>query len=88
MYNRWWGAKGQAVPPGNMQHPQPVPLNNRAGLQRRLLVTVLTVTFYYYPGVLTTTLSLFLRYPLDSFSINAKYPHKAQVMPRLSKCSV
>ena len=36
-----------------------------AELQRRLRITALTVIFYYYPSLLTTTLSLFQCYHID-----------------------
>ena len=34
-------------------------------LQRRLLVTLLTAIFYFYPSLLTATLSLFTCYRID-----------------------
>ena len=44
------------------------PVATQAGsqvLRRPLLITLLTVLFYYYPSLLATTLSLFACYTLD-----------------------
>lgn len=43
----------------------------------RLLVTLLAVIFYYYPSLLTATLSLFTCYPIDPSSPGQAiaYPH-------------
>ncbi|DBA80681.1 TPA: hypothetical protein ACH3X1_007922 [Trebouxia sp. C0004] len=43
-------------------------------LGRRILVSLLTVIFYYYPSILTTTLSLFTCYRLDTLATFNKYP--------------
>ena len=42
----------------------------KAELQRRLLVSLLTVTFYYYPSLLTATLSLFTCHSIDPITSN------------------
>jgi len=46
-------------------------------LKRRLLVTLLTVIFYYYPSLLSTSLSLFACYRID-----ASYPSSAVAYPQ------
>ena len=48
-----------------------------SGLKRRLLVTLLTVIFYYYPSLLSTSLSLFACYQID-----ASYPSSAIAYPQ------
>ena len=50
-------------------------------LRRRLLVTLLTVTFFYYPSLLTATLSLFTCYRLDASAPSSliKYPDHLRV---------
>lgn len=49
-------------------------------LQRRLLVTLLTALFYFYPSLVTTTLSLFACYQLDyQPSSTVSYPLNARV---------
>lgn len=51
-----------------------------AALQRRLLITLLTAVFYFYPSLLTSILSLFACYHLDDRSTNAAaYIGNAQV---------
>ncbi|DBA86046.1 TPA: hypothetical protein ACH3X1_005573 [Trebouxia sp. C0004] len=51
---------------------------NIVELQRRLLVTLLTVLFFYYPSLLTTILSLFACYRIDASSPNGAYPQFAR----------
>lgn len=55
-----------------------------AELKRRLLVALLTVTFYYYPSYLTTALSLFECYHIDPTSqqLEQYYPENAQATAR------
>ncbi len=50
-------------------------------LRCRLLVTLLTVLFYFYPSLLTTSLSLFACYHIDrtGSSSGAAYPQNARV---------
>ncbi len=48
-------------------------------LGRRILVSLLTVIFYYYPSILTTTLSLFTCYRLDTPATFNRYPGNARV---------
>lgn len=59
-----------------------------AELKRRLLVALLTVTFYYYPSYLTTALSLFECYHIDPTSqqLEQYYPENAQVLIPFLKC--
>ena len=59
----------------------PIELTSSKGssLQCRMLVTLLTVLFYYFPSILTTTLSLFTCYRLDRPATFANYPGNAQV---------
>ena len=49
-------------------------------LKRRLLVTLLTVIFYYYPSLLSTSLSLFACYRIDASypSSDVAYPQNLQ----------
>ena len=51
-----------------------------AELRRRLLVTFVTVIFYYYPSLLTTSLSLFACYRIDPLEaqMGQYYPQNAQ----------
>ena len=49
----------------------------RPELKRRLLVTLLTVVFCYYPSLLSTSLSLFACYRID-----ASYPSSAVAYPQ------
>lgn len=83
------------IPNSNPASSPPVSTNNAASghttvhpaksklaeLKRRLLVALLTVTFYYYPSYLTTALSLFECYHIDPTSQQAEqyYPENAQV---------
>lgn len=46
-------------------------------LKRWLLVTLLTVIFYYYPSLLSTSLSLFACYRID-----ASYPSSSVAYPQ------
>ena len=57
------------------------PQNKLKELKRRLLVTLLTVIFYYYPSLLTTALSLFECYHIDPVNPQEGqfYPQNAQV---------
>ena len=49
-------------------------------LQRRLLVTLLSVLFYYYPSLLSTTLNLFACYRIDRIDTGSVvYPGNARV---------
>ena len=50
-------------------------------LRRRLLVTLLTVIFFYYPSLLTATLSLFTCYRIDASapSSSIHYPDHLRV---------
>lgn len=58
-------------------------------LQRRLLVTLLTAFFYFYPGLLTTTLSIFACYQLDYQPSNSvPYPLNARVGLCTACCGV
>ena len=52
-----------------------------AELHNRLHITLLSVMFYYYPSVLTTTLSLFACYRIDAArsASDELYPEFAQV---------
>lgn len=52
-----------------------------ADLRRRLLVTLLSVLFYYYPSLLTTVLSLFACFQIDPAkpTSNQVYPQNARV---------
>ena len=52
---------------------------NIVELQRRLLVTLLSVLFFYYPSLLTTILSLFTCYRIDRSSPTGTYPQFARV---------
>ena len=52
---------------------------NIVELQRRLLVTLLSVLFFYYPSLLTTILSLFACYRIDPSSPTGAYPQFARV---------
>ena len=52
-------------------------------LGRRILVSLLTVVFYYYPSTLTNTLSIFTCYRLDTPATLKKYPGNARVSPVL-----
>ena len=56
------------LPEPNAEH-NPLTLSqwhaDKPQLRRRLLVTLLTVTFFHYPSLLTATLSLFTCYRLD-----------------------
>ncbi|DBB03637.1 TPA: hypothetical protein ACH3X3_010969 [Trebouxia sp. C0006] len=47
-------------------------------LGRRILVSLLTVVFYYYPSTLTNTLSIFTCYRLDTPATLKKYPGNAR----------
>lgn len=51
---------------------------DRAELNRRLLVTLLTVLFFYFPSIFTTTLAFFTCYHLDSPATFAAYPGNAK----------
>ena len=51
-----------------------------AELQSRMLVTCLSVLFYYYPSLLTTVLSLFACYRIDRISPGLLYPEYTQVI--------
>ena len=51
-----------------------------ADLRRRLLVTLLSVLFYYYPSLLTTVLSLFA-----CFTIDPAKPSSSQLYPQNAK---
>ena len=57
------------------------PQSKRADLRHRLLVTLLSTVFYYYPSVLTVALSLFQCYHIDPRSRQAgqNYPQNALV---------
>ncbi len=67
--------------PPAIQHSSSV-----AELRRRLLITLLEVLFYYFPSLLTNTLSLFACFHIDpSGPANAQY-HNAQVS--LDGCNV
>ena len=59
----------------------PVQTSKAVELQERLLVTLLTVVFYYYPSLMTTALSLFQCYRIDPVSAQAgqNYPQNAKV---------
>ena len=50
-------------------------------LKRRLLITLLTVLFYFYPSLLATTLSLFQCYHIDGGNSRQTllYPQNARV---------
>lgn len=65
--------------------PQTTPLlsSRHAELRRRLLVTLVTVSFYYYPSLLTTSLSLFACYRIDPLEaqMGQSYPLNAQACP-------
>ena len=52
-------------------------------LKRRLLVTLLTAIFYYYPSLLTATLSLFTCYRIDPSN-----PSQAMAYPRHLQASI
>ena len=58
---------------------------DRAELNRRLLVTLLTVLFFYFPSIFTTTLAFFTCYHLDSPATFAAYPGNAKA--RVSSAS-
>ena len=72
---RWWIRPGNHVnlaalptgPPANPTHNQtPIaPIKKREDLRQRLLITLLSTVFYYYPSLLTTALSLFQCYHID-----------------------
>ncbi|KAL0052667.1 hypothetical protein WJX82_005691 [Trebouxia sp. C0006] len=51
---------------------------NIVELQRRLLVTLLSVLFFYYPSLLTTILSLFACHRIDPSSPTGTYPQFAR----------
>lgn len=65
--------------PSLMQNPVTVSRwhASKPDLKRRLLVTLLTVIFYYYPSLLSTSLSLFACYRID-----ASYPSSAVAYPQ------
>jgi len=50
----------------------------RDELQRRMLVTLLAVLFFYFPSIFTTTLAFFTCYRLDSAATYAAYPGNAK----------
>jgi len=59
-------SSGPQAQQNNLHAPQAV--TEQTGLQvlgRRMLITLLTALFYYYPSLLATTLSLFACYRLD-----------------------
>ncbi len=60
---------------------------NIVELQRRLLVTLLSVLFFYYPSLLTTILSLFACYRIDPSSPTGAYPQFARVSACLMCCT-
>ena len=64
----------------DQQRSAPVLSSRPAELQRRLLVTLVTVIFYYYPSLLTTSLSLFACYRIDPLEaqMGQNYPQNAQ----------
>ena len=67
---RWWHGVTKASsssPIAPEQNPWAIAPQwaPRQALQRRMLVTLLVLVFYFYPSVLTTTLSLFTCYRLD-----------------------
>ena len=70
--------------------PQISPLlaSRHAELRRRLLVTLVTVSFYCYPSLLTTSLSLFAYYRIDPLEaqMGQSYPQNAQACPSTSSC--
>ena len=55
--------------------------NRLAELRRRMVVTALCVTFYFYPSLLTTVLSLFSCFRIDPSrpAANQLYPQNAEV---------
>ena len=57
--------------------------SRHADLRQRLLVTLVTVSFYYYPSLLTTSLSLFACYRIDPIQapMGQSYPQNAQACP-------
>ena len=57
--------------------PQIAVSMGQAELNRRLLVTLLTVLFFYFPSIFTTTLAFFTCYHLDSAATFAAYPGNA-----------
>ena len=68
------------------QQPTAVAATNRLAedkLGRRILVSLLTVIFYYYPSILTTTLSTFTCHRLDTPATLEKYSGNARVSPVL-----
>ena len=78
-FHRWWRAQKRAaanaaVNPTAASHQQ----YSTAELRRRLLITFLEVTFYYFPSLLTSTLELFACFHIDP----AADPgfHNAQVL--------
>ncbi len=82
--HRWWRAQKRAaasaaINPAAASHQQ----HSTAELRRRLLITFLEVTFYYFPSLLTNTLELFACFHIDP-AAGAGY-HNAQV--RITSCS-
>ncbi|KAL0049274.1 hypothetical protein WJX82_010188 [Trebouxia sp. C0006] len=64
--NRWWRAQRHAAATATVNqtaasHQQ----HTTSELRRRLLITFLEVTFYYFPSLLTSTLELFACFHLD-----------------------
>lgn len=59
--------------------------SRHAELRQRLLVTLVTVSFYYYPSLLTTSLSLFACYRIDPIQaqMGQSYPQNAQACPSI-----
>ena len=73
--------KDNSTPRGQTPTPFTASLqaSSWAELKRRLLITLLEVLFYYYPSLLTTTLSLFACFHIDpAGAANVQY-HNAQV---------
>ncbi|DBB05192.1 TPA: hypothetical protein ACH3X3_010435 [Trebouxia sp. C0006] len=78
----WWWYTQPSAPrtvPSLMQNPVIVSRwhASKPELKRRLLVTLVTVIFYYYPSLLSTSLSLFACYRID-----ASYPSSAVAYPQ------
>ena len=87
---RWWRGLSHAAPRSPTTavespvvsitvHPPGAAPRRQTALAQRMLVTLLTLLFYYYPSILTSTLSLFTCYHLDQNTDAVKYWDNARV---------
>ena len=80
------------ISPGQPQDPFSLSLkaynlcrDKLAQLQSRMLVTCLSVLFYYYPSLLLTVLSLFSCYRIDHIASNQLYPEYSKVQHSIAE---